>query len=145
MEARLAQLGVLRLVNGMLVHPVLPPPFEPKRDTAGTITMPLSKEEVISNKFKRIEYVRALQVWEEKEEKASGDIMAHLSRSQRIHEMPYMGKAKLMWEALIDVHVQRLPGTRFSVYNTLFSLVKGADESLPGVAARIEDACSRVR
>jgi hypothetical protein len=59
--------------------------------------------------------------------------------------MPYMGKAKEMWEALIDVHVQRLPGTRFSAYNNLFSIVKGADESLPGVAARVEDTLSRVR
>jgi hypothetical protein len=81
MEAHLAQLGVLRLVNGMLVHPVAPSFFAPERDTAGVITKPLSKEEVISNKSERIEYTHALQVWEEKEEQASGDILAHLSSS----------------------------------------------------------------
>jgi hypothetical protein len=145
MEAHLAQLGILRLVNGMLVHPVVPSFFEPERNTAGIITKPLFKEEVISNKSERIEYTRTLQVWEEKKEKASGDIMAHLSRSQQVHMAPFMGKAKQMWEALIDIHVQQLPGIRFSTYNTLFSIVKGADKSLPSVATRIEDALSRVR
>jgi hypothetical protein len=114
MEAHLTQLGVVRLVNGMLVHPVVPLFFEPKRNTAGIITKPLSKEEKISNKAERIEYPRALQVWEEKEKKAFGNILVHLSRSQCGHVMPYMGKAKEMWKALIDVHVQRLVGTRFS-------------------------------
>jgi hypothetical protein len=56
MEAHLAQLGVLRLVNGMLIHPALPQFFKPEHDTAGVITKPLSKEEVISDKAERIEY-----------------------------------------------------------------------------------------
>jgi hypothetical protein len=38
-----------------------------------------------------------------------------------------------------------VPGTRFSAYNELFSVTKGADETLPAVASRVEDALARVK
>jgi hypothetical protein len=34
---------------------------------------------------------------------------------------------------------------RFSAYNELFSVVKGANETLPSVASRVEDALARVK
>jgi hypothetical protein len=41
---------------------------------------------------------------------------------------------------LKSVHVQQVPGMRFSACNNLFSIVKGAQETLPAVASRVEEA-----
>jgi flagellar biosynthesis protein FliQ len=38
--------------------------------------------------------------------------------------------AYAMWQALVAVHVQQVPGMHFSVYNNLFSVAKGAKEML---------------
>jgi hypothetical protein len=50
-----------------------------------------------------------------------------------------------MWQALVTVHVQQVPGTCFSTYNDLFSIAKGAEKTLPAVASRVEIALARVR
>jgi hypothetical protein len=50
-----------------------------------------------------------------------------------------------MWQALVVVHVQQVPGTCFSAYNNLFSITKEAEETLPAVASRVDIALARVR
>jgi hypothetical protein len=50
-----------------------------------------------------------------------------------------------MWHALVEVHVQQVPGTCFSAYNGLFCIAKGAEETLPAVTSRVEIALARVR
>jgi hypothetical protein len=45
---------------------------------------------------------------------------------------------------LKSVHLQQVPGMRFSAYNDLFSIVKGPEETLPTVASRVEEAIARV-
>jgi hypothetical protein len=42
------------------------------------------------------------------------------------------------------MHIQQVPGMRFSAYNKLFSVAKGADEMLPAVALHVEDTLARV-
>jgi hypothetical protein len=49
-----------------------------------------------------------------------------------------------MWETIRNVHVQQVPGMRFSAYNDLFSIVKGPEETLPAVASRVEEAIARL-
>jgi hypothetical protein len=43
------------------------------------------------------------------------------------------------------MHVQQVPGMRFLAYNELFSVTKGADETLPAVALQVEDTLTRVK
>jgi transposase InsO family protein len=50
-----------------------------------------------------------------------------------------------MWQALLKIHMQQVPGTCFSAYNELFSIVKRPKDTLPAVAARVEAAIARVK
>jgi hypothetical protein len=45
-----------------------------------------------------------------------------------------------MWQVLVAVHVQQVPGTCFSTYNNLSSIAKGAEETLPAVASCVDIA-----
>jgi hypothetical protein len=49
-----------------------------------------------------------------------------------------------MWATIKAVHVQQVPGMRFSTYNNLFSIIKVLEETLPAIATRIEEAVARV-
>jgi hypothetical protein len=49
-----------------------------------------------------------------------------------------------MWATLKGVHVQQVPGMRFSTYNDLFSTVKGPEKTLSTVASRVEEAMAHV-
>jgi hypothetical protein len=68
----------------------------------------------------------------------------HTSTSQRMH-LAEADTAYAMWQALVAVHVQQVPGTCFSTYNDLFSIAKGTGETLPAVASRVEIALACVR
>jgi hypothetical protein len=92
-----------------------------------------------------LEYQKQLSAYSKREEKATGDILAHLSCSQQTHVKDKGSDAKGIWDALKLVHVQQVPSMRFSAYNKLFSVNKGADETLPAIASRVEDALARVK
>jgi hypothetical protein len=92
-----------------------------------------------------LEYQKQLSTYRERKEKATGNILAHLSRSQQTHVKDKGSDAKGIWDALKLVHVQQVPGMRFSAYNKLFSVTKAADESLPAVASRIEDTLACIK
>jgi hypothetical protein len=68
---------------------------------------------------------RELNEFKDRQEKAAGDILAHLSRSQRTHVVDCHDDPTKMWATIKAVHVQQVPGMRFSAYNDLFSIVKG--------------------
>jgi hypothetical protein len=78
------------------------------------------------------------------QEKAAGDILAHLSRLQRTHVVDRGDDPAWMRAMLKSVHRQQVPGMRFSAYHNLFSVVKGHEETLPAVASRVEEAIARV-
>jgi hypothetical protein len=61
---------------------------------------------------------------------AAGDILAHLSRLQRTHVADCHNDRAVMWKMIRNVHMQQVPGMRFSAYNNLFSIVKGPDTTL---------------
>jgi hypothetical protein len=79
------------------------------------------------------------------QEKACGDMMKFLSPSQRVHVRNKEGDGPGMWAALVAIHLQQAPGTRFSAYNELFSIVKSPSESLTNVSARVSDAMSHIQ
>jgi hypothetical protein len=49
-----------------------------------------------------------------------------------------------MWETIRNVHVQQVPGMRFSAYNDLFSIVKHPEQTFPAIASRVEEAIARI-
>jgi transposase InsO family protein len=148
MEARLRQLGVFRIVTGERQQPEEPDYVTPT-PAGGTATAPvaavaLTREERTLNAQLKVAYERELNEFKDRQEKAAGDILAHLSRSQCTHVADSHNDPAKMWETIRNVHVQQVPGMHFSAYNDLFSIVKGPEETLPAVASRVEEALARV-
>jgi hypothetical protein len=86
-------------------------------------------------------YERELNEFKDRQEKAARDILAHLSRSQRTHVADCHNGPAEMWEKIRNMHVQQVPGMRFSAYNDPFLIVKGPEETLPAVAFVGVGAC----
>jgi transposase InsO family protein len=144
MEACLRQLGVFRIVTGERTEPEVPDYVEENAATATTAAIPLTREERALNAQLKLEYERELNEFKDRQEKAAGDILAHLSRSQHTHVVDCHDDPATMWATIKAVHIQQVPGMRFSAYNDLFSIVKGPEETLPAVASRVEEAIARV-
>jgi hypothetical protein len=53
--------------------------------------------------------------------------------------------AYAMWQALIKVHVQQVPGMRFNAYNNMFSIGKAPGKDLTSVATCAKQALARVQ
>jgi hypothetical protein len=83
---------------------------------------------------------------------------SHVLRTSRVHNARHRRASpckvhaatgtytnKDIWDALKLVHVQQVPGMRFSAYNELFSVVKGATKRSPPSlrASRILSHASR--
>jgi hypothetical protein len=45
---------------------------------------------------------------------------------------------------LKSVHLEQVTGMRFRAYNNLFSIVKGAEDTLPAIASRVEEAIAHI-
>jgi hypothetical protein len=144
MEAHLRQLGVFRIVTGKRTAPQTPDYVKETPGTATNAAIPLTREERSFNAWLKVAYDRELNGFCDHQEKAAGDILAHLSRSQRTHVVNRQDDPAWMWAMLKSVHLQQVSGTRFSTYNNLFSIVKGPEETLPAVASLVEEAIARV-
>jgi hypothetical protein len=148
MEARLRQLGVFRIVTGERKEPEAPDYVTPT-PAGGTATVPvaavcLTREEQTLNAQLKVAYERELNEFKDRQEKAAGDILAHLSCSQRTHVAGCHNNPAEMWETIRNMHVQQVPGMRFSAYNDLFSIFKGPEETLPAVVSRVQEDIARV-
>jgi hypothetical protein len=148
MEARLRQLGVFRIVTCERKEPEVPNYTVPI-PAGGTATAPiaavaLTREERAFNAQLKSAYERELSEFKDRQEKAAGDIFAHLSCLQCTHVADCHNDPAEMWKMIRNVHVQQVPGMRFSAYNDLFSIVKGPEETLPAVASRAEEAIAHV-
>jgi hypothetical protein len=108
MTARLRQRGLWCVTMGESLPPSEPTLFEP---VAPATT--LSRTEESHNYAAQRNYNTKLEAWAEKDEKAQGDFLAHISTSQRVH-LAEANTAYAMWQALVAVHVQQVPGTRTS-------------------------------
>jgi hypothetical protein len=92
-----------------------------------------------------LRYQKQLSAYRKRKEKAAGSILAHLSSSQQTHIKDKGANAKGIWDTLKLVHVQQVPGMRFSVYSKLFGIAKGTCKTLPAIASSIEDTLARVK
>jgi hypothetical protein len=138
MTTCLCQRGLWRITMGESGLPSKPTIFEP---VAPATTLSRTKE--LHNYAAQCNYDTKLKAWAEKDKKAQGNLLAHISTSQRVH-LAEANTAYAMWQALVAVHVQQVPGTRFSTYNNLFSIAKGADKTLPAVASCVKIALACV-
>jgi hypothetical protein len=120
------------------------PPSEPTLFEPVTPTTTLSRTEELHNYAAQCDYNTKLEAWAEKDKKAQGGLLVHISTSQHVH-LAEANTAYAMWQVLVAVHIQQVPGTCFSAYNNLFSIAKGAEETLPAVVSRVEIALARVR
>jgi hypothetical protein len=144
MEARLRQLGVFRIVTGKRTEPKEPHYAEETPATATAAAIPLTQEERSLNTQLKAAYDREVNEFRDRQEKATSDILAPRSRSQRTNVVDHQDNPVMMWATIKAVHVQQVPGMRFSAYNNLFSIVKGPDETLPAVASRVQEAIARI-
>jgi hypothetical protein len=138
MTACLCQHGLWRVTMGESLPPSVPTLFEP---VAPATT--LSRTEELHNYSAQRNYNTKLEAWAEKDKKAQGNLLAHISTSQHVH-LAEAKTAYAMWQVLLAVHVQQVPGTCFSTYNDLFSIAKGAEETLPAVVSCVGIALAHV-
>ena len=86
----------------------------------------------------------AVESWEDKAEKAAGNIYLMVEPDQKIHFKGIKDKPVEMWKALETVHLQKRPGTRFNAYDDLFSIRKEEEESLQTLMNRVDLALTRI-
>ncbi|KII82968.1 hypothetical protein PLICRDRAFT_120006 [Plicaturopsis crispa FD-325 SS-3] len=115
MAALLRSKGVWRIVNGASERPLV-------------------SDTVTGAELDKIEK------WDLAQEKAAGEIGSHLGSDQRSHVEGLEDDPKKMWDKLLEVHMDKRPGTRFNAYDDLFSIRKRDDESLPALVARVQAA-----
>jgi hypothetical protein len=84
MTARLRQRGLWRVTMGELLPPSEPTLFEP---VAPATTLSCTEE--LHNYAAQCNYDTKLEAWAEKDEKAQGNLLAHISTSQRVHLTPF--------------------------------------------------------
>lgn len=86
-----------------------------------------------------------LRDWLKDEQLAAGVIYLGLEEGQKSQVEDFLDDPKHMWEALEAIHVQKRPSTRFNAYNSLLSISKQENESLPSLTARVEKAMQEVK
>ena len=83
--------------------------------------------------------------WEEKAEKAAGEIFLMVESDQRVHFRNVDEDPIQMWKLLEGAHLSKKPGARFNAYDDLFSIQKESTESLVDLAVRIEKAVANIQ
>jgi len=86
-----------------------------------------------------------LRSWLKDEQLAAGVIYLGLEEGQKLQVEDFLDDPRCMWEELESIHVQKCPSTQFNAYNSLLSIMKLEDESLPALTSRIEKAMQEVR
>src|SRR5271169_105409 len=86
-----------------------------------------------------------LLTWENKAEKAAGEIYLMVESDQRVHFRGFEENPIEMWKLLEAAHLSKKPGARFNAYDDLFSIRKQDDESLVTLGVSIEKAMQTIQ
>jgi hypothetical protein len=86
-----------------------------------------------------------LEKWEQKAEKAAGEIYLLVENDQRVHFRGHEEDPIKMWELLVAAHLFKKPGARFNTYDDLFNIRKQNDETLVDLGVRIEKAMQTIQ
>lgn len=78
-------------------------------------------------------------------DKAASIIYNALEDGQKAHVKGKEGDAKEMWRILESVHSSKKPGTRFTGYDTLFSIRLRSGESLPDLITRVGNTMASIK
>jgi transposase InsO family protein len=144
MIAYLRSRGEYCLVAGRLAHPS-PPQLLVEGTTTAGVAIPFTLDQQMFNARLTNTFNESVEKYDVLQEKACGDMMKFLSPSQRVHVKGKEGDGPGMWAALVAIHLQQAPGTCFSAYNKLFSIVKSLSKSLTNVSARVSDAMGQIQ
>jgi hypothetical protein len=144
MAAYLCSCGEYRLVSGMLQRPS-PPSLLVAAINAQGNDIAITIDQQMHNSKLQTSYNDKMEKYGALHKKACGDIMKFIVPSQHVHVKGLESNAPGMWAALIAVHLQQAPGTRFSAYNKLYGIVKGPNESLTHLVSRVSDAMGRIQ
>jgi hypothetical protein len=140
MTACFQQHGLWHVITGN----VLPPPIPIYFVATGTPPAPLTGQEVLANFMLENNFDRKNNSWFDKDKKACGDLLAHVLVMQRVH-IKGESTTYAMWQALIKVHVQQVPGMCFNTYNNMFSIAKAPGKDLTSVAACVKQSLARIQ
>src|SRR5919204_3931737 len=83
--------------------------------------------------------------WDIKQDKAVGELMLNIAPDQRVHIRADQDDPTAAWAALKAVFVQQKASSRFVAYDEFFSIRKRPEESLPALAARVEESMLRIQ
>jgi len=122
MEAYLSTKELWEYVDGSIPKPV---PMDPSKPTA--------KE------------MKELANWKHKARKVSREIWLAIEDDQKVHVKDIKGDPAVMWVKLESVHVQKRPGAHFNTYDTLFSMRKNDEETLPTLMAHADKALQDIK
>jgi hypothetical protein len=122
--------GEYRLVAGQLAR-LSPPQLLVEGTTTAGVAIPFTLDQQMFNARLTNTFNKSVEKYDVLQEKACGDMMKFLSPSQRVHVKGKEGDGPGMWAALVAIHLQQEPGTRFSAHNELFSIVKSPASPSP--------------
>src|SRR3984957_3031698 len=91
------------------------------------------------------EELDTLANWKRQAGKVSGEIWLAIEDDQKVHVKDVKGDPTAMWVKLESVHVQKRPGARFNAYDSLFSIRKNDDETLPALMAHADKALQDIK
>ncbi len=100
---------------------------------------------LVSGKETKPNGAEELNKWENKAEKAAGEIYLLVENDQRVHFRGHEEDPIEMWKLLEAAHLSKKPGARFNAYDDLFSIRKQDDETLVGLGVRIEKAMQTIQ
>ena len=87
----------------------------------------------------------AITTWEDKAEKAAGELYLLVSDEQKVHFAGISDDPCAMWKKLESIHLQKRPGARFNAYEALFSIKKAPDESLTALMTRVDTVMQQIQ
>jgi hypothetical protein len=143
MRARLQIKGVWRIITEDWIQPALKL-LKPSIGTDGK-KIPLTIEQQTLNTCMCTDLGPLLHSFHIAKEKAASKIYAHLEPLQCAHVWGLKDNPVAMWDKLSSIHLQQVPGMRFTAYNKLFSIVKKPNETLPSLASCVSNALGRVQ
>jgi len=85
-----------------------------------------------------------LEAWQLKADKAAGIMWLMVDNTQRVHFRGIKDDPVKMWGALMEVHMQKRPGTHFNAYDDLFSIRKREEEDLQSLINQVDDTLHRI-
>src|ERR1700742_2036699 len=107
--------------------------------------MKLGLWKLVSGREKKPRDAEKLEIYEDKAEKAAGEIYLAVEQDQRVHIKDLLDDPVAIWSKLETVHVSKKAEDCFNAYSDLLSIAKKDDESLNDLGVRVANAMSLIK